>query len=180
MLRLSFTGERSYELHHGAGDSVALWRALLAAGEDLGVRPHGLEALMRLRLEKGHLIVGQDTDYDSTPRRLAHEWAINLDKGDFLGRRAVVRTNDLALDKQLVGLEIEGNPPFEGAVAWSGDDYAGYVTSSTWSPAYGSAIALAWLFLRHGELPAEVTVEGARARRVSLPFYDPEGSRVLG
>ena len=74
VFRLSFTGELSYELHHAAGDSLILWRTLLALGEDLGCRPHGLETLLQLRLEKGHILVGQDTDYDSTPRRIGHEW----------------------------------------------------------------------------------------------------------
>ena len=66
VFRLSFTGEFSYELHHPAGDSVKLWRTLMDLGKDLGIKPHGLDALTRLRLEKGHVIVGQDTDFDST------------------------------------------------------------------------------------------------------------------
>ncbi|MCY3971848.1 MAG: 2Fe-2S iron-sulfur cluster-binding protein, partial [Acidobacteria bacterium] len=68
VVRLSFTGELSYELHHPAADARKLWRRLLAAGEDFNVQPHGLETLLRLRLEKGHIVIGQDTDYDSTPR----------------------------------------------------------------------------------------------------------------
>ena len=74
VMRLGFTGEPSFELHHDAGRSVELWRALTAAGADLGIRPHGLEALLGLRLEKGHVIVGMDTDFDSTPRRLRMGW----------------------------------------------------------------------------------------------------------
>ena len=88
VLRVSFTGELSYELHHAAADAVDLWRRLLAVGGELGVRPHGLQTLLQLRLEKGHIVIGQDTDYDSTPRRLGCEWAVDLDKGDFIGRQA--------------------------------------------------------------------------------------------
>ncbi|MCB0021241.1 MAG: aminomethyltransferase family protein, partial [Anaerolineales bacterium] len=118
VFRLSFTGELSYELHHPAQDSVRLWRSLLELGADLGIKPHGIEALVKLRLEKGHIIVGQDTDFDSTPRRIAHEWAVKLDKAEFIGRQAVIRTNKIAPDKQLVGLEMDGDAPIEGAVIW--------------------------------------------------------------
>ncbi len=180
IMRLSFTGEISYELHHEAADSVRLWRRLLDLGAELGIRPHGLEALLKLRLEKGHLIVGQDTDFDSTPRRLDHEWAVRLDKPDFVGKVAVQRTNRVALNRQLVGFAMEGEAPAEGAVIWYEGQYAGYVTSSTWSPALGRSVMLGWLYLFDGELPEEVTIGGRPAQRASTPFYDPEGGRARG
>ncbi len=77
-----------------------MWRRLLKLGADLGIRPHGLETLLKLRLEKGHVVVGQDTDFDSTPRRLNHEWAVKLDKSDFVGKQAIQRTNRVPLDRQ--------------------------------------------------------------------------------
>ena len=178
IFRLSFTGEVSYELHHAAADSVALWRALLSIGADLGIRPHGLEALMKLRLEKGHIIVGQDTDFDSTPRRLNHEWAARLDKPAFVGRHAVLRTNALPLDRQLCGLTMDGAAPAEGATIWSGGEFAGYVTSSTWSPTLQRSVMLGWLRLTGGALPETVMIDGRPARRVATPFYDPEGTRA--
>ncbi|MDX1448391.1 MAG: (2Fe-2S)-binding protein, partial [Acidimicrobiia bacterium] len=89
--RLSFTGEVSYELHHPARHSVELWETLMRAGADLGVAPHGLFTLQTLRLEKGHIIIGMDTEPDSTPRRLGMDWAVKMDKGDFVGRPALER-----------------------------------------------------------------------------------------
>jgi sarcosine oxidase subunit alpha len=178
VLRLSFTGELSFELHHPAEQSLALWQALMKLGADLGIKPHGLETLLKLRLEKGHVIVGQDTDFDSTPRRIDMEWAVKLDKEDFVGRQAVLRTNKVPLDRQLVGLEMEAPAPIEGAVIWHGPDYVGYVTSSTYSPALGKVVMLGWLRLINGALPNEVTIDGRVARRVSIPFYDKEGNRA--
>ncbi len=182
LYRLSFTGELSYELHHAAADSVVLWRRLMAAGAALdglgSVVPPGLEVLLGLRLEKGHIVVGQDTDYDSTPRRLDHEWAVKLDKDDFVGRQAVARTNREPLDRRLVGLEMERPAPIEGAVIRHRDRWAGTVTSSADSHALGKAVMLAWLHLIDGELPDAVTVDGRPARRVPLPFYDPKGERA--
>ncbi|MCB9099584.1 MAG: (2Fe-2S)-binding protein [Anaerolineales bacterium] len=174
VFRLSFTGELSYELHHPAQDSVRLWRALLELGADLGLKPHGIEALLKLRLEKGHIIVGQDTAFDSTPRRIAHEWAVKLSKPEFVGRQAIIRTNKLPLDKQLVGFEMDGPAPIEGAVIWHNGQFAGHVTSSTWSPVLGQAVMLGWLYFFDGELPAVVTIDNRPARRVETPFYDKE------
>lgn len=106
ILRLSFTGERSYDLYHQAGESVRLWQSLMEAGSGLGVRPHGLEALEDLRLDKGHILVGVDSIPDSTPRRLGHGWAVRMDKAaDFIGCRAVARTSRIPLDRRLVGMQ---------------------------------------------------------------------------
>ncbi|MYA08694.1 MAG: hypothetical protein F4060_05190 [Holophagales bacterium] len=186
VVRLSFTGELSYELHHPAADACKLWRRLLAAGAGFNVQPHGLETLLRLRLEKGHIVIGQDTDYDSTPRRLAHGWAVNLNKGDFVGRQAILRTNKRPLDKRLVALRMEdppvrqaADPSAEGAAIHDGDRYAGYVTSDAGTAAGGGTPMLGWLYLdAEGSLPHEVTIDGRPARRVDGPTYDPEGERA--
>ena len=178
VFRLSFTGEMSYELHHPAADSVALWTALMELGADHDIRPHGIEALFRLRLEKGHIIIGQDTDYDASPRRLQHEWAVNMATGDFIGRTATERTNRIPLDKLLVGIETDGDTLVDGAVMWSGDEFAGTVSSSTWSPTLGKGVALAWLEAVDGAFPETVQVDGVEARVVPPHFYDPEGSRA--
>ena len=75
----------------------------------------------------------------------------------------------------------DGPAPFEGAVAWTtAGDYAGYVTSSAWSPTLDRAVMLAWIRTADGAVPTEVRIEGQVARRVELPFYDPEGVRARG
>jgi glycine cleavage system aminomethyltransferase T len=133
---------------------------------------------LKLRLEKGHVIVGQDTDFDSTARRIDMEWAVKLDKDDFVGKRAVVRTNKIPLDKQLVAFEMEGDPPLEGECIWRGREYAGYVTSSTFSPVLGRTVMLGWLKFFDGALSDEVTIDGRTAKRATIPFYDKEGNRA--
>ena len=90
-IRLGFVGELSYELHHASDRSGELWDALLEAGRDLGIRPHGLDALRLLRLEKGHIIIGQDTDFDATPAKLNMSWAVRDDKPWFVGKRGLER-----------------------------------------------------------------------------------------
>ncbi|MDE0710154.1 MAG: hypothetical protein OXH89_06950, partial [bacterium] len=142
------------------------------------VCPRGPDVLEELRLEKGHILVGVDSLSDSTPRRLGHGWAVRMDKADFLGRLAVARTSRMELDKVLVGLEMDGVPPPQGAILRVECDYAGFVTSTTWSRVLGRSVMLAWLQARDGGFGGDIRIDGRPARRVALPFYDPEGSRV--
>ena len=111
VMRLSFTGESSFEIHHPVDRSAELWRALLALGEDMGIRPHGLQALFALRLEKGHVIIGMDTELDTTARRLGMDWAVNMEKGDFNGRDALARLTDVPDHRRLLGFTMAGPPP---------------------------------------------------------------------
>jgi glycine cleavage system aminomethyltransferase T len=178
IFRLSFTGEISFELHHQADRSVELWRALLRLGADLSIRPHGLKALFALRLDKGHVIVGMDTEFDSTPRRLGMEWAVKMDKADFIGRHSLTRTNRLPLDKKLVGLTMEGEPAEEGAILTLDGRFNGYVTSSNWSSALDGAVMLGWIRPVAGTWPDRLECAGRIATVAPIPFYDPEGRRA--
>jgi sarcosine oxidase subunit alpha len=183
VMRLSFTGEASFELHHPLDGSVHLWRALLEAGDDLGVQPHGLQTLFGLRLEKGHIIVGQDTELDSSPRRVGMDWAVKMDKPDFLGRRALERTASLPDDRRLHGFTMPGPAPVEGSVirlaggtGGDGGTLVGQVTSSFDSPTLGHAVLLGWL--RRRPFPTDVEIDGRRAVVTATPFFDPEGARA--
>jgi sarcosine oxidase subunit alpha len=176
--RLSFTGETSYELHHPIRHSVDLWKALMGLGADLDIAPHGLQTLQTLRLEKGHIIIGMDTEPDSTPRRLGMDWAVKMDKPDFVGRPALARTDRVPLRKKLVGLSMDGDPPIDGAPVYRNGAITGYVTSAAWSPTLGVSVMLAWVDLDDGAVPGVVDVGGRQAQQVPTPFYDPEGARA--
>ena len=176
VMRLSFTGEASFELHHPVDQSVHLWRSLLAEGADLGIRPHGLQALFALRLEKGHVIIGMDTELDTTPRRLGMDWAVNMEKPFFIGRDALERTASLPDQRRLVGLTMEGAAPTEGSPISSDGAVLGHVTSSFSSPNLGRAVMLGWL--KRAPFPERVEVDGRVAAVTAPPFYDPEGLRA--
>ena len=176
VVRLSFTGEASFELHHGVDRSIELWRALLDAGADLGIAPHGLQALFALRLEKGHVIIGMDTELDTTPRRLGMDWAVNLGKLDFIGRPALARTAALPDHRKLVGLTMAGAAPTEGSPILDGREVIGHVTSTFASPTLGQAVMLGWL--KRSPFPETVEVDGRQATVTATPFYDPEGQRA--
>jgi len=178
VMRLSFTGEAAFELHHPVDGSVALWRALTDAGRDLGIRPHGLQALFGLRLEKGHVIIGMDTELDTTPRRLGMDWAVRMEKPAFIGRASLARTATLDDERRWVGFAMDGDAPPEGSPIRSIDtgEIDGNVTGSWTSPLLGKALMLGWQ--RHGRFDDRVEIDGREAHVTPTPFYDPEGLRA--
>lgn len=183
VMRLSFTGEAAWELHHPVDRSVELWRAMLALGADLGVRPHGLQALFALRLEKGHVIVGMDTDLDSTPRRLGMDWAVRMEKPRFIGRAALERTAKLPDHRRWLGFTMDrgdgpdGAPaPVEGSPIWHDGEIVGNVTGSWHSPVLGRMLILGWQ--RRTPFVDRVTIDDREAVVAPTPFYDPEGHRA--
>ncbi len=176
VMRLSFTGEAAFELHHPVDQSVALWRQLMELGADLGIRPHGLQALFGLRLEKGHVIVGMDTELDTTPRRLGMDWAVRMEKPRFIGRGSLERTAKLPDHRRWLGFQMDGAAPAEGTPIWSDGDVVGNVTGSWTSPLLGKALMLGWL--RRTPFPERVEIDGRVAAVAPTPFYDPEGHRA--
>ncbi len=179
VMRLSFTGEAAFELHHPVDRSVELWRALMAAGRDLGIRPHGLQALFGLRLEKGHVIVGMDTELDTTPRRLGMDWAVRMEKPAFIGRASLERTATLDDERRWLGFAMDGEAPPEGSPirAPGGDgEIIGNVTGSWTSPLLGKALLLGWQ--RRRPFLERVEIDGREAVVTPTPFYDPEGVRA--
>ncbi len=177
VMRLSFTGEAAYELHHPVDRSVELWRALMALGGDLGIKPHGLQALFALRLEKGHVIIGMDTELDTTPRRLGMDWAVRMEKPWFIGRAALERTAKLPDRRRLVGFSMDGpDAPVEGSPIWSDGEIIGHVTGSWHSPVLGRTVMLGWQ--KRTPFPDRVQIDGREAVVTPTPFYDPEGRRA--
>jgi glycine cleavage system aminomethyltransferase T len=178
VMRLSFTGETAFELHHPLDGSIALWRSLLEAGRDLGIRPHGLQALFGLRLEKGHVIVGMDTELDTTPRRLGMGWAVRMEKPAFIGRASLARTATIDDERRWVGFAMDGEAPPEGSPirSISDSEIVGNVTGSWTSPLLGKALLLGWQ--RQGRFDDRVEIDGREAVIAPTPFYDPEGLRA--
>ncbi len=188
LFRVSFTGEMGFEINVPAGHGPAVWDAVWAAGRAHGLEPYGTEAMHVLRAEKGYIVVGQDTDGTVTPDDLGLGGMIGRAKGDFVGRRSLLRPDLVALGRmQLVGLLSEDKAVMleEGmqivAQSGAGSRAGGHVTSSYRSPTLGRPIALAMLAggrARTGETVRIATASGAVAAKVTRPvFLDPEGAR---
>jgi aminomethyltransferase len=107
------------------------------------------------------------------------DWAVRRDGvRDFLGGHALARIDAFPLDRRLVGLEMDGPAPVDGAPLVHDGALRGNVTTAWSSPALGRAVMLAFADLADGELPAAFTVDGREARVVDAPFYDRDGTRV--
>jgi sarcosine oxidase subunit alpha len=179
LLRIGFVGELGYELHFASPYGPYLWDRFL----DLGARPFGLEPQRVLRLEKSHVIVGQDTDSESNALEANMPWIVKFDKDDFVGKWSLEHVRERGFREQLVGFVMSDGvvPPEGGQVVVDGGP-AGRVTSARWSEQLGKAIGLAWV-------PAELARDGAelslrvngglqRAQVRTKPFLDPEGERL--
>jgi len=178
-IRAGFVGEVAFELHHPRSRGPELWRSIGEAGAPFGLVPHGLDALEVLRLEKGHVYVGQDTLPDDTPAKLGLEWAVHPGER-FTGWRALERLAALPLDRRLVGLEFDrGDAELRGVPLREDGRIAGRVTSAARSPTLGSSIGLGWIRRTpDGRFPDELRADRVRARVVPTPFYDPQGARL--
>ena len=182
ILRIGFVGEVGYEIHFPAAQGEHLWDALLEAGEEHGLKPFGLEPQRLLRLQKMHILVGQDTDSESNPFGAAMPWIVKLDKEtDFIGRWALEHYSAEPLETALVGFTLaNGHVPTEGAVIMpEGEAPMGQVTSARYSPQLDRVIGLAWVPAALAKDGASVTISdnGKRlaAEVVTKPFFDPDG-----
>ena len=182
-IRSGFVGELAFELHHPRSNGPRLWTSLLQAGRDMGVSPFGLEALELLRLEKGHVYVGQDTLPDDTPAKLGLARAFDMTKPWFVGKAALERLAELPPTRRLAGLVFEGaadGAGLRGAPLTIGADVVGRVTSAERSPVLDRAIGLGWIRRGRDGFPSELRAGNAVARVVPTPFYDRKGARVRG
>ncbi len=185
ILRVGFVGELGYEIHVPQHCGEALWDALVEAGKEADIRPVGIEAQRMLRLEKGHVIVGQDTDALSNPLELQMGWAIAGKKPYFVGRRSIQVYEQRPLDRLLTGFCIEGEGaplPKESHLVMDGSHMIGRVTSCGMSPALGKIVGLAYVPPALAEPGSRFTIrcdKGAavKARAVATPFYDPDNER---
>ena len=210
--RTGYTGDLGYEIWTEAEHAEALWDAIMEAGGSYGIMPAGMLALDVSRIEAGLLLIDVDyvpahraviEDRKSTPFELGLGWTVKLDKGAFVGRKALVEEKRRGPQWQFRGLEVSwdsledvygkvGLPPQLPSVAWrtsvpvyGGGKQVGYATSGCWSPILKKYIALAHLHSSHAavgtSLRMEVTVEHRRrqvdARVVKTPFFDPDRKR---
>ncbi len=174
--RTGYTGEDGFELFCRAEDATPLWDALLEAGKPEAIQPAGLGCRDSLRLEMAYRLYGSDMDDDATPLEAGLGWVVKLDKGDFVGRDALLRQKAAGLSRKLVGFQLSqaGIARHGYPVVQDGREI-GVVTSGTKSPSLGTSIGLAYL-------PPALAAEGSTfavdirgrpvaATVVKTPFY---------
>jgi len=184
LIRVAFVGELGYEIHVPASQGEALWDSLLEAGNSHNIRPVGVEAQRNLRLEKGHIIVGQDTDAMTYPEECGMGWAVKFDKPFFVGKRSLQIRAKHHSKRKLVGFEIKNagaGMPEESNIVLHGTTVTGHVTSVARSPVLEKIIGMAYARMdtEPGDTISIKLTDGSivNADVVGTPFYDPENKR---
>jgi sarcosine oxidase subunit alpha len=182
--RVGFVGELGFEIHVPCGQAQHVWDALLQAGTPAGLRPFGVEAQRILRLEKGHIIVGQDTDGLTNPFEAGLARMLRMNKALFIGQRSLLALQRRGDRQQLIGFTIDSAqaPLAESHLAIHAGNIVGRITSVAYSATLGRTIGLALLAPAHATIGGTVQFRddhGALhvATLVAPPFYDAQGER---
>jgi sarcosine oxidase subunit alpha len=186
LMRVGFVGELGYEIHLPASSALYVWEKLAETGRPFGLKPFGVEAQRLLRLEKGHLIVGHDTDALTYPAEADLNWAIAKNKPFFVGSRSLEILQQRPLTRQLVGFrlaDIDVTPfPEECHLIFDDDTIVGRVTSITRYSTLKHPLGMAFVHPRLAAPGSQLHIRTAPGNTVtgevcSLPFYDPENLR---
>lgn len=185
LMRVGFVGEWGYEIHVAAESASALWDALLDAGTAYEIAPFGVEAQRLLRLEKGHLIIGQDTDGLTTPREANLGWAVKMEKPFFIGQRSLQAIANKPIKQILIGFMLnpdQKTAPQECHLIIADGEIAGRVTSVAFSPTLKRYIGLAYVTPNLSTIGSQIEIRLSDSSMIaatvsSTPFYDPENAR---
>ena len=183
-LRIGYVGELGWELHIPTDYAAHVYETLRFAGQEHGIVDVGYRAIDTMRMEKGYLYWSTDITPDTTPWEAGLGWRVNLDKGDFCGRDALVEQREGGITRRLATFTLERMAyPVSGEAIIVDDVVVGFTTSATFGHTVGKPIA-------YGYIPAELTErddfvievygEAVPARRHDRPLYDPDNVRLRG
>lgn len=171
--RTGYTGEDGFEIYCGLEEAPRLWDAMLDAGSEFDIEPIGLGARDTLRLEMGYCLYGSDIDETRTPVEAGLTWIVNPDKGDFIGRRALLSRKEEGPRERLVGFRLtDRGIPRPGSRILADSRPVGVVTSGTYSPSLSEGIGLGYVESGiSGDVNVEIRGVNVSAQLVDLPFY---------
>jgi aminomethyltransferase len=174
--RTGYTGEDGFELFVRSEDAEKIWKRLIAAGEKFGIQPCGLGARDTLRLEACLPLYGHELDDETSPLEAGLGWSVKLNKGDFIGRAALLKQKEGGLPKQMVCLVSEGKAlPRQGYPVKKDNKQVGIVTSGSQGIFVKHPVAFAYvppaLAAVGTELCVEIRGTDVPARVVPRPFY---------
>jgi dimethylglycine dehydrogenase len=185
-LRLSFVGELGYELHLPMEYQRHVYDLLMAEGAQYGIVDWGYRALDSMRLEKAYRLWSADMSADWTPLEAGMDRFVDFDKGDFIGRDALLQQKESGVERLLTCMVVDSDDAdahgFEPVL--SGDEFIGYVASGGYGHTTGKSIAFSYLPVEYSapgtELSIDILGNRLRANVVEGPLYDPENERLLG
>jgi dimethylglycine dehydrogenase len=185
-LRVNFVGELGWELHHGLEYQNHIFDALMEAGADLGLAPFGIRAMDSMRIEKSYRLIGTELSIEYAAYESGLDRFVHLDKGDFLGRDALLRWRERGFSNAFVTLEVHdvsdadalgNNPIYDG-----GEKLVGRATGGNYGFRVEKSLALAMVRPEFSGLGTELSMDilGTRHRVTVIPEspYDPENQRL--
>jgi len=183
--RTGYTGEDGFEIFvwdtplSNPDKAVKVWNTILEAGKEFGIQPCGLGARDTLRLEAGLCLYGNDIDEETTPLEARLSFVVKFDKGEFIGKQALLKQREEGIKKRRVGIVmIDRGIPRAKFEIYREEQKIGYVTSGTFSPLLRKGIAMGYVQKEHAKEETEITIKirrkNAKAKIVKFPLYDAE------
>jgi aminomethyltransferase len=195
--RTGYTGDLGYEVWVDPEDALSLWDAIFAVRGQYDIHPIGLDTLEMVRIEAGFIMPGFDFNcaestirngYDRSPYEVGLGWVVNLDKGHFTGRNALLAEKARPARRRLTKLVVDGNKPVGEAFIYAGRNgkQVGEVKCTTWSPILKANLAIADIELQSGKLPRTLWARfdyqrelkwrtaWAECHAQTKPFYSPD------
>ncbi|RLI27278.1 glycine cleavage system aminomethyltransferase GcvT [Candidatus Bathyarchaeota archaeon] len=183
--RTGYTGEDGFEIFvwdtplSNPDKAVKVWNTILEAGKEFDIQPCGLGARDTLRLEAGLCLYGNDIDEETTPLEARLSFVVKFDKGEFIGKQALLKQREEGIKKRRVGIVmIDRGIPRAKFEIYREEQKIGYVTSGTFSPLLRKGIAMGYVQKEHAKEETEITIKirrkNAKAKIVKFPLYDAE------
>jgi aminomethyltransferase len=174
--RTGYTGEDGFEIYVAPHEAPRVWDETLASGAEFGIKPCGLGARNTLRLESKMALYGHEIHAAITPWEADLAWIVKLDKGDFIGRRALIQQKQQGVTRKLIGFEMKGRGiGRDGYEVYVDGAAAGWVTSGGPAPSLGKNIGLCYLPSALAEIGCTIHVmvrnQLVEAVTVPTPFY---------
>jgi glycine cleavage system aminomethyltransferase T len=184
-MRISYLGELGWELHHASEHLVDIYDVLVAAGEPLGLVDFGYRALDSMRMEKAYRLWGADISADFTPWEAGMDMFVKLDKGEFIGRDALVRQKEEGITRSLECITVDCGdaiPLGNEAIRTPDGEVVGYVSAAEHGHVIGAVIALAYVpvavAISGTTLEIDILGEWRTATVVDAPLFDPQNERL--
>ncbi len=173
--RTGYTGEDGFEIYMSARDGVKIWDIVFEAGKEFGVKPIGLGARDTLRFEMRYCLYGNDIDKSTNPLEAGLGWIVKFDKGDFIGRDALLKIKESGVKRKLVGFEAlgKGIPRPHQKIAIDSNEI-GFVTSGTFSPSLKKGIGMGYVMTEYSEPGTKLFIMAKEPIPVEVikgPFY---------
>jgi aminomethyltransferase len=171
-----YTGEEGFEIYIAPEAAERIWNEVLKAGAEFGIKPCGLGARNTLRLEAAMSLYGNEIDASISPFEAGLHWIVKLDKGEFVGREALVRQKESGLKRKLAGFEMRGRGiGRDGYEVYVDGAPAGWVTSGSPAPTLNKNIGLCYLPADRAEAGRAIQImirnQPVDAVTVETPFY---------